>query len=305
MTLKKQTFALLFSVVVVLFATLSAQAVPVLVHQPPADAKEGKAIVIQATVSDSGSSVAQVKLFYRVSGTLGYREEILQGTGFTFNGSIPGKVVQAAGIEYYLQVRNQLNEVVTSPPLNAAVAPHRVIVREVTTPPVITLLSPEVNSVLGPEDVVLVIHLDAGKSTVDLATLKVVFDEQDITAQVEKSATMVTYAPAEALALGLHGLQVTVRNAEGMETKSSTLSFEISETKKTTSWQAEAKKEEGEATFQFRGNVGAMVQYASLSTAPANSTYIYQPEGILNRLNVNFMGKAGAFNLLGTAFVTS
>ena len=305
MVIKKQTLALLFSLSLFFFTVLTVRAVPVLVHQPPTDAREGKSIAIQATVSDSASSIAQVKLYYRVSGTLGFREQILRGTGLTYAGSISGKLVRSAGVEYYLQARNQANEIVTSPPLNAAVAPHRIIVREVTIPPVVTLLSPEVNSVLGPEDVVLVIHMDAGKSEVDLSTLKVVFDEKDITAQVEKTTTMLSYVMPEKLAPGLHGLQVTVRNTEGMETKTATLSFEISETKKVTSWQAEAKKAEKESAFQLRGNIGAQLQYVGLSKVPAVSTYIYQPKGFLNRLNVNFMGQAGDLNLLGTAYITS
>jgi len=289
----------------VLLTVLSVRAMPVIVHQAPLEAKEKQSLVINATVTDPVTSITQVKLYYRIAGTLGYKELIMQGTGYNYTAHIPGKMVTAAGIDYYIQVRNQANEIATSPPLNAASAPHRVIVRETIAAPQLTLLSPEDGAIISPLDAVLVILIDAGKSKVDLSSLKVILDEKDITSQVEKSETMISYVAPENLAPGLHGLQVSVRNVDGMEARSPTWSFEVSRKKQVPSWQAEMKKEQEKPSFKFRGNLNTEFQYTVLSKTPADTLYLYQPEGWLNRLHLNFSGKAGEFNLLGTAYVTS
>ncbi|MBN1595862.1 hypothetical protein JW933_08055 [candidate division FCPU426 bacterium] len=290
---------------IMLFGASGAQAMPVLVHQPVLDVREAAPIPIQVTVTDPDGAITEVRLYYRISSTLGYRETLMQSAGFNYTGVIPGEMVTAAGIEYYLQAINQAGQRATSPPINAAAAPHRIVVRDLITAPVLTLLSPQAGSVITPLDAVIVIGVDAGKSKADLSTLKVILDEKDITTEMEKSETMISYVPAEAMSPGLHGLQVTIRNQEGMEAKSPTWAFEVSAEKAASSWQEEMKKELEEPAFTLHGNIGAAVQNALLTKKPGDSTSLYQPEGWLNRINANFTGKAGQLTLLGSASLTS
>ncbi|MCD4814393.1 hypothetical protein K8S19_11965 [bacterium] len=290
--------------VVILLSAQAVVAAPVLVHQPVMQGDENKSVVLQVTLTDSASKITEVQLFYRTAGTLGYRSDRMVSAGVTFTGTIPARMMLAPGVEYYIQAKNQVNETTTSPPLNAAAAPHRIVVRDATLAPKLRLLMPEDGSTIPPSENMIVIRIDSGKSRTDLASLKVILDEKDITVQVKQSDTMLTYVSDTPLASGLHGLKVTVRNAEGMESVSPTWSFTIDPKKEGAAWKADIEKlKEGE--FVFKGNIDLESQHASLSTEPTDKNYLAQPEGWLNRLRVNFSGQSENYGVIGSAYVTS
>ncbi len=281
----------------------AASAAPVLVHQPPVEAEAGKPLPLSATITDAASPVAQVSLYYRSIGGLSYREEIMQGAGVSYSAQVPASSVTEDGLEYYLEARNQAGERGTSPLLNPSTAPHRVLVRRPAKGPELELLFPDDGATLTAEEAMVVVRIDSGASQTDLASLKVVFDETDVTASVEKTPTLLTFVPPANLAPGLHGLQVTVRNAEGKESKSPTWSFTVSTPEAAAAWKAE--QEAAAKLAAFRGNLRAEMQYTSLGKKPADTLYLAQPEGWLHRVNLNFSGGSEAWQFLGTGYLTS
>ncbi|MEW6516317.1 MAG: hypothetical protein AB1439_05360 [candidate division FCPU426 bacterium] len=281
----------------------SALAVPVLVHQPPTEAEAGKPLPLSATITDAASPIVQVKLYYRPIGGLSYREEIMQGAGVSYSAQIPGSSVTEEGLEYYLEARNQAGERGTSPQLNPTTAPHRVLVRRATVGPTLELLLPEDGATLTAEEAMVVVRIDPGTSQTDLKSLKVIFDEADVTASVEKNPSLLTFVPPAGLTPGLHGLQVVVRNTEGQETKSKTWSFTISTPEAAAAWKAE--KEAAAKLAAFRGNLRVELQDTSLGKKPQDTLYLVQPEGWLHRVNLNFSGGSEAWQFLGTGYLTS
>lgn len=281
----------------------AGSAAPVIVHQPPMEAEAGKPLPLSATITDATSTVVLVKLYYRSTGSLSFREEIMQGAGVSYSAEIPGAAVMEDGLEYYLEARNQAGERGTSPQLNPATAPHRVLVRRLAKGPEVELLFPDDGATLAPEEAMVVVRIDPGASRTDLASLKVFFDEADVTASVDKTPTLLTFVPAAAPAPGLHGVQVVVRNVEGKETKSQTWSFNVSTPEAAAAWKAE--KEAAEKLAAFRGNLRAEMQNTTLSENPADTLYLAQPQGWLHRINLNFSGGSEAWQFLGTGYLTS
>jgi len=67
----------------------------------PASLTSGSAIPISAEVTDDGS-LANVDLFYRQQGRLGFTQASMSQSGSTFSASIPGSVVTNQGVDYYI-----------------------------------------------------------------------------------------------------------------------------------------------------------------------------------------------------------
>ncbi len=207
---------------------LPAQAAPNIVHQPPLEAKAGQPVPINAMVTDAAAPVVQVRMYYRSGGTLGYQFQLLTGAGYNYGGLIPKEAVTAAGVDYYLEARNQKGEVSTSPLLNAAGAPYHLVSREAAGAPTLRLLLPEDGSALTPDEAtVAVVAMDAGASRPELSSLSVVFDGRDVTAQCRVSETLVTFTLPEKLSAGAHSLRVKLRNLDGAEALSPAWSFTL------------------------------------------------------------------------------
>ncbi|MBI4819640.1 MAG: right-handed parallel beta-helix repeat-containing protein [Deltaproteobacteria bacterium] len=77
---------------------------PVITHTPVADGQPaGLAVVVDAVVTDD-LSIGTVELSYRIIGTTTYATIEMTLTGAdTFRASIPGAMITAAGVEYYLR----------------------------------------------------------------------------------------------------------------------------------------------------------------------------------------------------------
>lgn len=75
---------------------------PRLAHEVPASPVEGTAITITATAKDS-QGVAQVGLYYRVSGSSVWSAAPMTEDGDTWAGSIPAAAVVAPALEYYFK----------------------------------------------------------------------------------------------------------------------------------------------------------------------------------------------------------
>jgi hypothetical protein len=286
-------------------AALSAWAVPNMVHQPPLEAQAGRSLEINVLVTDVASAIQQVRVFYRPGGTLGYQMQIMNGAGYNFSVQLPGSAVTAAGVDYYLEAKNQLGEQTTAPPLNASLAPYHVVAREAHAAPQLRLISPDLGSTILPEEAVVAVAMQADGSRLDLKTLSVIVDEQDVTAKCRISETLLTYVLPESSADGLHGVRVSVRNSDGVEGKSPTWTFTLKRSAGAVYQREQSKEAKKEARAKINGALSTDLQYTAMTKESSADTYYYQPRGWLNRATLNLNGFLGSMNFLTSAYVTS
>ncbi|MEQ9499147.1 MAG: PKD domain-containing protein [Deltaproteobacteria bacterium] len=76
---------------------------PVITHTPVADGQPaGAAVPIVATVTDE-STVAEVRVYFRATGTASFVSAAMTANGDTFTGEIPAALVTGGGVDYYLE----------------------------------------------------------------------------------------------------------------------------------------------------------------------------------------------------------
>ncbi len=76
---------------------------PAITHTPVADDQPaGAAVPIVATVTDE-SAVAEVRVYFRASGTAAFASAPLTANGDTYTGEIPAALVAEGGVDYYLE----------------------------------------------------------------------------------------------------------------------------------------------------------------------------------------------------------
>ncbi|NBB87496.1 MAG: T9SS type A sorting domain-containing protein [Bacteroidetes bacterium] len=81
---------------------VGANSAPGIVHTKPTTLTNGTAVPISAQVTDDGS-LANVELFYRQQGRIGYQGAAMSNTsGDTYGANIPGSAVTDAGLDYYI-----------------------------------------------------------------------------------------------------------------------------------------------------------------------------------------------------------
>ncbi len=286
----------------------AANAAPNLVHQPPLEAQSGHSLDVTAVVTDPASPIQQVRVYYRPGQTLGYQFETMNGAGYNYAAQIPASAVTAAGVDYYIEARNQAGEVMTAPPLNAALAPYHLVAREAHAKPQFRLIAPEVDSTVTPEEALVAVAMDAGGTRLDLGTLRVWVDEQDVTSKSRISETLLTFVLPESTPDGLHGVRVSVRNVDGVEGKSPTWAFTIKRSagpRVGTDAQATSAEAKRANWAKLGGSLGVDVQYAAMTKDSDTAAYFYQPRGWLNRSTLNLNGYLGGLNFLTSAYVTS
>lgn len=76
---------------------------PRITHTPVEDERPaGVAVPVVATVTDE-SGVAEVRVYFRASGTAAFASAPLSASGETFSGEIPAALVAEGGVDYYLE----------------------------------------------------------------------------------------------------------------------------------------------------------------------------------------------------------
>jgi hypothetical protein len=82
---------------------------PKILHAPPMGIFHGgQEFEIVATVTDAGSGVAGVRLFFRSKGERDYRAlEMIADANDRYRSTIPGEAVDDPGVEYYLEAEDR------------------------------------------------------------------------------------------------------------------------------------------------------------------------------------------------------
>lgn len=180
---------------------------PVINHTPITSGSTGADLMIRTSVTDN-LNVSTVKLYYRTIGDTSFKTAVMAAENSEYIYAIPKAELTAAGLEYYIEASDGTNTV-TSPEDIASPYNVNITVQDLTGPQV-TALTPAngayTGSVLKPT--ISVNYTD--DSGIDIASVRLYLDGQEITGQCTLNAQSVSFTPSVDLAKGQHDVRMVV-----------------------------------------------------------------------------------------------
>ncbi|MCH8023220.1 MAG: hypothetical protein IIB43_00770, partial [Candidatus Marinimicrobia bacterium] len=191
----------------------------------------GEPLTLEAVVEVDGRSVVAMSIFYRVAGASAFSEVTMSaaGGGLWFGTISAGNVLEA-GLEYYLAAtlddESLLAYPLEEPQLNPVFIQVLAGGEQMSFDPLalfgleeeeespILILSPTPREIYLGDEVVIAVSL-FNVEDVDEQSVRLLLDGQDVTAQADVSADLVTYLPSK-LAQGGHQVELRVSNLSGV-----------------------------------------------------------------------------------------
>jgi len=178
-----------------------------LVHVPERTAVEGEDLELEAIFSGDVGEIGSAKILYRLAGQVGYLEEPMSIREMKLVGTIPGETIGAPAIEYVIVVNMTDGGLLAYPqdddPLNN---PVRVAVEEKSgvlsdgegqgaADEQLVILTPDPGAIVPFGEPVLVAVSLFNLQNVDINSVKVFFDNVDVSAYSLITTDLVTYQP--------------------------------------------------------------------------------------------------------------
>ena len=206
-------------------------------HLPPREGVQGQDLALEVVYTGNQSDVSAAKILYRLSGQIGFLESTMNFKGLTLYGTIPGDNVAAPGLEYVIVLQLRDGGILAYPavenpmeqPVYIPVIEPRAQVENRqggSQSGQIIILTPEPGVTLPyGEDLVVAVSL-FNLENVDVNSIKVFFDNVNVTAYSVLSEDLVTYRP-DFLKPGNHKVSIEVSNLYRVRIATSNWNFTI------------------------------------------------------------------------------
>ncbi len=213
----------------ILFSNLFAFSGSHLFHEPPVEVRTGKDLILSVTLI-SDNRVVEAKGYYRTKGNLSFQEMHLQRLHASWEMRINGRALSEKGIEYCFIFKMSDGGMLAFPKENPLEQPHVLVVLPMIFPekiidviePVfqqefvsaeILILAPEPEAEINSNYAVIAVSL-FNIPDVDSASIRLVVDDKDITANAEISGGVVTYIPKR-IKKGVHTVRISMSKMDG------------------------------------------------------------------------------------------
>ena len=213
----------------ILFSNLFAFSGSYLFHEPPVEVRTGKDLILSVTLI-SDNRVVEAKGYYRTKGNLSFQEMHLQRLHASWEMRINGRALSEKGIEYCFIFKMSDGGMLAFPKENPLEQPHVLVVLPMIFPekiidviePVfqqefvsaeILILAPEPEAEINSNYAVIAVSL-FNIPDVDSASIRLVVDDKDITANAEISGGVVTYIPKR-IKKGVHTVRISMSKMDG------------------------------------------------------------------------------------------
>jgi len=208
-----------------------------IIHIPPREAVEGNRLSFEAIYTGDLDQLLDVKILYRLAGQIGYLEKEMTIGELKLSGDLPGEVIGAPGIEYVIVANLKNGGLVAFPPHQDPLSnPQFVAVEE----PVVSgqvihdsenfgeliILTPEAGEIFPFGDPMIVAVSLFTLENIDINSVRVFFDNVDVTAYSLVTTDLITYKP-DALSPGQHTIFIEVSNIYGVRLASTSWNFMV------------------------------------------------------------------------------
>ncbi|UCH63202.1 MAG: hypothetical protein JSU77_01770 [Fidelibacterota bacterium] len=199
-------------------------------HQAPVEAVALEPLTLEAVIEVTDAAVASASIYYRPRGQETYQEvPMSSAAGNLFFGTIPAAEITELGLEYYLVALLDDESVLAYPVDDPEVNPVFVTIKSAAegiayTPETqevaadlqevdVLILSPEPGDMYLPDDVVIAVSF-FNVQDLDVSSIRLLVDRQDVTTQADVTADLVTYTPP-ALRTGAHQVELQLNRSSG------------------------------------------------------------------------------------------
>ncbi|MEA3287507.1 MAG: hypothetical protein U9Q77_09065 [Candidatus Marinimicrobia bacterium] len=208
-----------------------------IIHIPPQEAIEGSSLTLEAIYTGDLDQIEKAKILYRLAGQVGYLEEIMTLGELELSGDLPGEIIGAPGIEYVivLSMKNgglvafPLNDDPLTNPQYVAVSEPGLADKTVATGEnfgELIILTPDPGTIVPYGEPMIIAVSLFNLENVDINSVRVSFDNVDVTAYSLVTTDLITYKP-NALSAGKHNIFIEVSNIYGVRLSSTSWSFNI------------------------------------------------------------------------------
>lgn len=202
-----------------------------LYNDPVVSITYGDPLIVELEIRDGLEEIEEIKLFYREQGQLTYQEfeqdmESVSQTAFTFNVEEAAKY--ESSVEYFFQVTAKDGVIYTLPEQQAQSAPYVVgISRPTGDGSGFVLLSPDQDFSDITKEYVIAISYFAVQDKINLNSIQLIYDGEDVTARAEIYSNMLIYKVKNSKG-GMHMYKVSASLKNGKAIESETWKTSVS-----------------------------------------------------------------------------
>jgi len=272
----------LFSILIFLTPLMSLFAVIDIHHQQPLNIQPARPVNIELEFREGFSEIEKVKIFFRQTGETSYNEDELE-PGTESNPKYSLKIDEFAGYtsnaEYYFVIYTNSGSIFTYPELQPELNPLRLsfnVPQDISDG--FVLLSPDSAYLDIEGDLLIAVSLFAIADKVDHKSIKLYFDDKDVTDNARIFTNMLTYNAAD-LKQGVHSFYVKANLSDGTEV--------VSE-----NWSTSFTKPNFELPLNLSGMARVAIKYNStvkdtLDKADKEANFLLKFKGSSNWLRFN------------------
>ncbi len=208
-----------------------------IIHIPPQEAIEGNSLNIEAIYTGDLDQILNAKILYRLAGQVGFLEEMMDIGEVKLSGNLPGETIGAPGIEYVIVLSLENGGLVAFPTNDDPLSDPQYVpvaepsqadkqVDETSNFGELIILTPDPGAIIPfGEPMIIAVSL-FNLSNVDINSVRVFFDNVDVTAYSLVTTDLITYKP-DGLSAGKHNMFIEVSNIYGVRLSSTSWSFNI------------------------------------------------------------------------------
>ncbi len=203
-----------------------------LYNEPVVAMTYGDPLIVELEVRNGLEEIKEIKLYYREQGQLTYQEmeqdmESVSQTAFTFR--VDEAATYQSAVEYFFQVTSKTGQIFTLPEQQAQTIPYVVgVSRPITSDESgFVLLSPDEDFSEGTKNYVIAISYFAVQDRIDLNSIQLIYDGEDVTANAEIYSNMLIYKVVNSKG-GMHMYKVSASMKNGKEIESETWKTKVS-----------------------------------------------------------------------------
>ena len=233
MTYSKLSAAAFLTLILTAGSVLADSMPPTIMYDSALYSKgvNGRPPTLHVVVMDD-QKVRDVTLYFRNADEETYKTLYMKRDREGYYETIPYTLDISNKIEYYILAQDESGNTSTSPQGDARENPYTITLSEDSTPvPGINMSNPESGAELEDPNQYVIISFAEVTNPIDMKTARIVIDNVDVTSRSDKVGQIIIYTPRRPFQEGIHEVQASIKDTQGVDIGTNIYHFTILEEK--------------------------------------------------------------------------